>query len=66
MIAGTARMSVIIKIPLAILSFRVFNANVNAAALASNAKLIIAVSNVLLCITTSKKSKNSAELAFQK
>lgn len=59
-------MSVTRKIPFAILSLRVFNANVKAAAFASKAKLIVAVSNELLCSITSIKSINFAEGAFQK
>ena len=59
-------MSVITKMPLAILSFLVLRAIVKTMAFPSNAKLIIAVSKVPLWNTTSKKSGNVAELAFQK
>lgn len=52
--------------PFAVLSFLVFKAIVKTIAFANKAKLIIAVSKVLLCSTTLKKSKNSEELAFHK
>ena len=61
-----ASINVTANMPFAVLSFFVFNAIVKAAAFASNAKLIIAVSNELLWTTTFKKSMNADELAFHK
>ncbi len=54
------------KIPRAALSFPALTAQVKTAAFTKSAKLMAAVSRVLLFISTCKKSGNGVEPAFQK
>jgi len=63
---ATAYTTVMIKMPFAVLSLRVFMYSVNSIALASNETLIMVVRKGLLCITVSKKTPNGMELAFHK